>query len=250
MDAAYALNEIIEDLTVLLKRAAHPIRGTLRVSPEVAEWVERSQAHEMPAPALASDEALATLAAEVETCTKCPLHQSRNRVVFGAGNPRAKLVFVGEAPGAQEDAQGIPFVGAAGQLLTRIIERGMRLTRDDVFICNVLKCRPPGNRDPRADEVEQCEPFLIRQLALIRPQVICTLGGHAAKTLLKTSESTGRLRGKWHSYEGIPLRVTYHPSYLLRCKDDEQRYLAERRKVWDDVQAIMRLLNGEESPLC
>jgi len=182
---------------------------------------------------------MVALAEEVAVCTRCPLHKTRTQTVFGAENFRADLVFVGEAPGEEEDRQGLPFVGRAGKLLTDIIEKGMKIKRSDVFICNVLKCRPPNNRDPRPDEIEMCEPYLVRQLEIIKPKVICALGAHAARTLLKTKESTGRLRGKWHTYHGIPLRVTYHPAYLLRSP-------GEKRKTWDDIQHVMRLLSGEE----
>ena len=135
----------------------------------------------------------------------------------------------------------MPFVGPSGQLLTDIITKGMKMQREDVYICNVIKCRPPNNRDPLPAEKDACEPYLLQQLDLVKPKVICALGGHAAKTLLKTDETTGRLRGKWHFYHGIPLRVTYHPAYLLRSP-------GEKRKTWDDIQEIMKVLNGEITP--
>jgi len=258
MDSSEMLREIVEETCGLVKQAAHPRRNTLKLSPELAGALESIRFHETPEDAAAAagevpenGEAAAELdylAEEVSACEKCPLYKSRSQTVFGQGSASSRLVFVGEAPGAEEDRQGVPFVGAAGKLLTRIIERGMKLKRSEVYICNVLKCRPPGNRDPRADEVEQCEPYLMRQLELIRPKVICALGGHAAKTLLRTTESTGRLRGKWHFYRGIPLRVTYHPAYLLRTQDNPERYQTEKRKVWDDVQAVMRVLRGEDNP--
>jgi len=177
----------------------------------------------------------------VSICPKCPLAQTRTQTVFGSGNTRAKLVFVGEAPGRDEDLQGKPFVGRAGQLLTDIIEKGMKLKRADVYICNVLKCRPPENRNPLPLEVEMCEPYLIRQLELIRPRVICALGAYAAQTLLKTTEPIGRLRGRWHFYHGIPLRATYHPAYLLRSP-------ADKRKTWMDVIEVLKVYNGELNP--
>jgi len=158
--------------------------------------------------------------------------------VAGEGNPEAALVFVGEAPGASEDRQGRPFVGRAGQLLTDIISNGMKMHRDDVFICNVLKCRPPENRNPNPEEIMHCEPYLLRQLDLIRPRVICALGAVAAHTLLKTDTAIGRLRGQWHAYHGIPLRVTYHPAYLLRNP-------ADKVKAWEDIKEIMRFLNAQ-----
>lgn len=175
---------------------------------------------------------------EVAQCTKCPIYEDRTNTVFGTGNPQAELVFVGEAPGAEEDLQGLPFVGRAGQLLTDIIVKGMKMRREDVYICNVLKCRPPNNRDPNPIEVMNCEPYLLRQLELIRPKVICALGRISAQTLLKTTAPLNELRGKWHNYHGIPLRVTYHPAYLLRNP-------ADKKKAWIDIQEVMKLLNGE-----
>ncbi len=175
---------------------------------------------------------------EVAQCTKCPISEDRTNTVFGTGNPEADLVFVGEAPGAEEDRQGLPFVGRAGQLLTDIIVKGMKMRREDVYICNVLKCRPPNNRDPNPMEVMNCEPYLLRQLELIKPKVICALGRISAQTLLKTDAPLNELRGKWHNYHGIPLRVTYHPAYLLRNP-------ADKKKAWIDIQEVMKLLNGE-----
>ena len=226
------LDSVIDDLCTLLQDAAHPRHGTLPLSPETAALLDSL------APGGGELEALAE---EVSACTKCGLCEGRKQTVFSDGNPHADLVFVGEAPGEQEDLQGIPFVGRAGQLLTGIIEKGMKIKRRDVYICNVLKCRPPNNRDPSNEGKAQCEPYLIRQLELVRPKVICALGGHAAKTLLKTNESTGKLRGKWHFYHGIPLRVTYHPAYLLRSP-------GEKAKTWDDIKEIMKVLSGEVTP--
>ncbi len=183
-------------------------------------------------------DSLERIAGEVGACCKCGLAAERTKVVPGEGAPQARLVFVGEAPGADEDRQGRPFVGRAGQLLTDIIEKGMKLKRSDVFICNVLKCRPPDNRRPNPDEVDFCEPYLVRQLALIRPTVICALGATAAQTLLRTGALVGQLRGRWHNYHDIPLRVTYHPAYLLRSP-------GEKAKTWEDIQEVMKLLNGQ-----
>lgn len=180
---------------------------------------------------------------EVRECTRCGLHESRTQTVFGQGNPAARLVFVGEAPGFQEDRDGLAFVGRAGKLLTDMIA-AMGLRRDDVFICNVLKCRPPGNRDPLADEILACNTFLRRQLMIIQPEVLVALGAPAAKTLLATAQSIGKLRGRFHDYDlagmgaaasTIPLMPTYHPAYLLRNP-------AEKRKVWEDLQKVMALL--------
>lgn len=176
----------------------------------------------------------------IRDCQRCRLCEKRTQVVFGVGNPDADLVFVGEGPGADEDEQGIPFVGKAGQLLTRMIQ-AMGLSRDDVYICNVVKCRPPDNRDPKADEVASCEPFLKQQLATVQPKVIVGLGGVACKTLLKTRTGIMKLRGKWQSYEGIPLMPTFHPSYLLH-KEGEPNFKEEKRKAWDDLQQVMTRL--------
>lgn len=167
-------------------------------------------------------------------CRRCALHVTRRHLVFGEGNPAADLVFVGEAPGADEDAQGRPFVGRAGQLLTRIIE-AMGMKREEVYICNILKCRPPGNRNPEPGEIAACEPFLIRQLEAISPRVICALGTFAAHTLLKSEAPISVLRGRFHSYHGIPLMPTYHPAFLLRNP-------GAKKQVWADVQMIMKRL--------
>ncbi len=186
--------------------------------------------------------ALETLRTEVLPCTACDLHQTRHNVVFGAGSPEADLVIVGEAPGHDEDLQGIPFVGRSGQLLTKILS-AIGLARDDVFICNILKCRPPQNRDPLPQEVLACEPYLRRQLEIIRPRVICCLGRVAAQTLLKTATSLGRLRGGVHFYHDIPVMATYHPAYLLRNP-------AAKRDTWNDIRkmkALMDVLAGGDS---
>ena len=171
---------------------------------------------------------------ELGDCRRCPLGDRRQHLVFGEGNPSAELVFVGEAPGADEDAQGRPFVGRAGQLLTKIIA-AMGLKREEVYICNILKCRPPGNRNPLPDEIAACEPFLIRQLGVIRPRVICAMGSIAAHALLKSEAPISVLRGRFHSYQGIPLMPTYHPAYLLRNP-------GAKKQVWEDVKLIMKRL--------
>ena len=181
--------------------------------------------------------------AKVKGCTGCRLHEGRTQTVFGQGNPTARLVFVGEAPGYEEDQQGLVFVGRAGQLLTRMIA-AMGLSRDDVFICNVLKCRPPDNRDPLADEILACSPYLQEQLTIIQPEILVALGSPAAKTLLSTTQSIGKLRGRFHDYypsgvmglgPSIPVMPTYHPAYLLRNP-------SEKRKVWEDLQTVMQKL--------
>lgn len=165
-------------------------------------------------------------------CQRCKLGQTRTNLVFGVGSSQAKLVFVGEAPGAEEDKQGLPFVGRAGQLLTKMIE-AMGLKRDDVYICNVVKSRPPENRDPEPDEVEACEPFLKAQLAIIKPQVIVALGRYAVQCLMRSSTPISQLRGKWSTYEGIKLMPTFHPAYLLRNPP-------KKKEAWEDLQAVMK----------
>ncbi len=179
---------------------------------------------------------LVKLRENVLRCTRCDeLVRNRHTVVFGSGNPRAQLVFVGEAPGAEEDRQGLPFVGAAGQLLTKMIE-SIGLKRQEVFIANVLKCRPPGNRPPKPLEIENCEPYLAKQLELIKPKLICALGTFAAQTLLKTSASISSLRGKVFNYRGINVLCTFHPAYLLRNP-------AEKRKAWEDLKKLKAMLD-------
>ena len=175
-------------------------------------------------------ESLETIRGELKDCKRCKLSPTRKNIVFGSGNPNADLLFVGEAPGADEDEQGLPFVGRAGQLLTKIIEAiGMR--RKEVFICNILKCRPPENRNPEADEISACEQFLFRQIDAVKPKVICALGAFSAKTLLRTKEPISRLRGHLIDYRGAKLMATFHPAYLLRNPN-------EKYKVWEDMQAI------------
>jgi uracil-DNA glycosylase len=175
-------------------------------------------------------------------CRRCKLHRGRNKLVFGVGDPEAELVFVGEGPGGDEDRQGIPFVGAAGQLLTRMIG-AMGFTREQVYICNVVKCRPPNNRDPEPDEVEACEGFLKAQLAIVKPRVIVSLGRYATQVLLRTRTPITSLRGRWHTYEvhghGIDVMPTYHPSYLLREERDPDK--RRKREAWSDLQEVMKL---------
>lgn len=185
---------------------------------------------------------LTALDADAQGCVKCVLHEGRTTVVFGVGNPDADLMFVGEAPGADEDKQGEPFVGRAGQLLTKIIE-AMKFTRDDVYIANVLKCRPPNNRNPAPDEVETCSPYLLRQIELIQPKVIVTLGNFAAKMLLDTNTGITTLRGEFHKYAlakqdtNVPVVMpTYHPAYLLRNPN-------AKKDVWEDMKQVMTYLD-------
>jgi uracil-DNA glycosylase len=180
-------------------------------------------------------EALGVVRAEIGDCTRCKLHaQGRTQIVFGVGNPDADLMFVGEAPGADEDLQGIPFVGRAGQLLTKIIE-AIGLKREDVYIANVIKCRPPGNRNPEQDEVATCEPFLFQQIDIIKPKVIVALGTFASRALLRSLDPISRLRGRVYDYRGAKLVPTFHPAYLLRNP-------ASKRETWEDMKVVRRLL--------
>lgn len=176
---------------------------------------------------------LQSIRAEIGNCRRCRLCEKRKNIVFGTGNPGADVVFVGEAPGSQEDQEGKPFVGRAGKLLTEIITKGMKMRRDDVYIVNVVKCRPPDNRNPEPDEIERCEPFLVRQLRAINPKIVIALGKFATQTLLKDSTPISRLRGRWHTYQGIKLMPTFHPAYLLRNPK-------EKRLVWADIKAVLR----------
>jgi uracil-DNA glycosylase len=167
-------------------------------------------------------------------CTRCRLSQGRNRIVFGDGNPHAELMFIGEGPGEQEDLQGLPFVGRAGELLTRMIERGLGLPRSEVYICNIVKCRPPNNRTPLADEVAACRPFLDGQIEAVRPNVIVALGKPAASLLLGRDVAITRVRGTWQEYRGVPVMPTFHPAFVLRQYTEENR-----RLVWEDLKAAL-----------
>lgn len=191
-----------------------------------------------PAPRL---ESLEQIREDLGDCRRCKLWHGRKNIVFGSGNSKAELIFVGEGPGADEDEQGLPFVGRAGQLLTDMIEKGLKIRRPDVYICNIVKCRPPGNRKPERDEVTACREFVERQIDSIRPRVICALGATAAETLLSSRESMGRLRGRWHEFRGIPVMVTYHPAFLLR---DPSR----KAETWADLKMILAYLNPSSSP--
>lgn len=218
----------IEKMSYLTRIYLESIGIDYQSGPEVG----KTDAARGPSPG--KQEALETLRAEIGDCRECPLSKGRKNLVFGNGNPDAELVFVGEAPGRDEDIQGEAFVGNAGQLLTKIIG-AMGLSREQVYICNVIKCRPPGNRDPLPAEIEKCEPFLKKQLDILNPRIICALGSFAARTLLKTEDKISRLRGKVREYNGIPLIPTYHPSYLLRNPQ-------AKRDVWLDIQKIMEIL--------
>jgi DNA polymerase len=186
---------------------------------------------------LEKHETLEQIKKNLGPCQRCKLGATRKNLVFGVGNPKARLVFVGEGPGADEDAQGEPFVGDAGKMLNRIIT-AMGLTREEVYICNVVKCRPPQNRPPESDEVSTCVPFLLRQIASIKPEAIVALGSSAAQALLQTKVAISKLRGKFHDFHGIPLMPTYHPSYLLRSGGNSDSFWS----VWDDMTQVLQLL--------
>jgi uracil-DNA glycosylase len=245
--------EFFEELGVdgFRREPAWRSRATLPIEPEPKEPkepmepqpMEPSEPTEPPEPVrvfASQADALSALKVEIgPDCQRCKLHTlGRRQVVFGVGNPNADLMFVGEGPGADEDIQGEPFVGRAGQLLTRIIE-AMGMTRDDVYIANVIKCRPPQNRNPEPDEVDQCEPFLFRQIETIKPKVIVALGKFAAQSLLKTTDPITRIRGREYKYRDAILMPTYHPAYLLRNP-------SSKREVWEDMKRVRVLLAGEQ----
>jgi len=219
------------------RRRAEPTTGSGTDGVGEAPGTARPAAPEAaPCPRGPAADALAGLRAEIgPDCSRCKLHAlGRTKVVFGVGNPQARLMFVGEAPGADEDEQGIPFVGRAGQLLTRIIE-AIGLGREDVYIANVIKCRPPGNRNPEPDEVATCEPFLFQQIDAIHPEVIVALGTFAAQALLRTKDPISRLRGQVFQYRGARLIPTFHPAFLLRSPE-------RKRDTWEDMKKVMALL--------
>ena len=205
--------------------------------------IEMAKIPDVSLPPLApAGDSLLRIIEDIGDCHRCRLHEKRNKIVFGVGNEQAKLVFVGEGPGADEDAQGIPFVGRAGQLLTQMIEgtskkEGIPLLRADVYICNVVKCRPPENRNPEPDEMEICGQFLFRQLSAIQPKAICALGSTAAKALLGGKDGVTKLRGRWHKWRDIPLIVTYHPSYLLRPYNQDAK-----REAWEDLKKVLHFV--------
>lgn len=219
--------------------AARPV--SIQAPPPVAAPPRRAGIQQAglftPAP---KQETLEQIREDLGDCRRCKLWKGRKNIVFGSGNPRAELVFVGEGPGADEDEQGLPFVGRAGQLLTDMIERGLKIPRSDVYICNIVKCRPPGNRKPEHDEVAACREFVERQIDSIRPRVICALGATAAETILVSRESMGRLRGRWFEFRGFPVMVTYHPAFLLR---DPSR----KAETWADLKLILAYLKPSSS---
>ncbi len=190
----------------------------------------------------AREDSLEDLRALIGDCRRCKLWKGRSNLVFGEGSPKARLVFVGEGPGHEEDLEGRPFVGEAGKMLTRIIENAMGLKREDVYICNVVKCRPPNNRDPERDEINSCIPFLKEQIRMIKPEVICVLGRIACNELIGRDLKITQVRGKWHAYMDIPVMPTYHPAYILRNPKRERQL---KGQVWDDIRAIMARLGLE-----
>ena len=233
-------------------RVGEPLVGVAAELLRHLSWLEAAGVRALPPPRLVptppaeapapppvdekgcGSEALLGIRRELGDCTRCKLAPGRTRLVFGVGNPAAELVFVGEGPGADEDREGEPFVGRAGQLLTRMIE-AMGFRREQVYIANVVKCRPPGNRNPEPDEIAACEPFLRAQLGAIRPKVIVALGKFAAQTLLNDTTPITRLRGRWAEYQGVRLMPTFHPAYLLRSPE-------EKKKAWEDLQLVMKEL--------
>lgn len=219
-------------------RAPAPAQG----APIIAPTQDRAPAAAAPParelskyPGLEKTESLETLREFIGDCRRCKLWGLRKNLVFGVGNPDAELMFIGEGPGAEEDARGEPFVGRAGQLLTDIIERGMGMKRAEVYICNVIKCRPPDNRNPEPDEVASCEPFMMRQIELVKPRVIVGLGTFAVQAVLKVKTPISKLRGNWHDVRGVRMMPTFHPAYLLRNP-------GEKRLVWQDVQQVLKEL--------
>jgi uracil-DNA glycosylase len=199
-------------------------------TPPTAEKAPVATARMLISPVSAQDPDLPAIRTDIGDCRRCKLHATRKNIVFGSGSPAAKVMFIGEAPGADEDQQGLPFVGRAGQLLTKIIE-AINFRREDVYIANIIKCRPPENRNPESDEIAACQGFLYRQIAVIKPAVICGLGTYAVQTLLQTKIPIGQLRGKMFDFHGAKLIATYHPAYLLRNPN-------EKRKTWEDVKML------------
>lgn len=229
----HELKDILEDIKAYLSYLKE--LGIEDIPGSSIQESFRKNNKSLPSQSLSPESSLRELREEIGDCQRCKLSKNRTQIVFGVGNPKAELMFVGEGPGRDEDLRGEPFVGEAGQLLTRIIE-AMGLKRQDVYIANVVKCRPPNNRNPEPDEIESCEPFLIRQLGIIKPKLICALGTFAAQTLLKTKEKISSLRGNFYYYHDIKVMPTYHPAYLLRNPND-------KKIVWEDMQKIMKELN-------
>lgn len=232
----------VETIVDTLEAVGHCLRQMRRTgltgfdcSPEALRCLERWGAMHQAVGA----QSLEDVHADLEQCRRCRLADGRTRIVFGEGHPEARLVFVGEGPGFEEDQQGRPFVGAAGRLLTKIIA-AMGLDRNQVYICNIVKCRPPNNRTPAPDEIASCFPFLKRQIAAIHPDFICALGAVAAHTLLESDRPISNLRGRFHEWMGVPVMPTYHPAYLLRNPE-------KKREVWEDIQQLMRAMGEGDS---
>lgn len=230
-DALAEANGLLRELRLLgINEVPAPLRSQqLPPCPPGISGIDRGGAEPC------RQETLEEVRADLGDCQRCALCRGRHHIVFGVGDPRARLVFVGEAPGREEDEIGEPFVGEAGRLLDRIL-LAMGLERSQVYICNVEKCRPPQNRDPLPEEIAACEPFLKRQLAAIKPRMIVALGRFAAQTLLREQTPIGKLRGRWREYEGIPLMPTFHPAYLLRNP-------SEKREVWEDMKQVLKRLH-------
>jgi DNA polymerase len=226
-DVNRALEELCETFRFLSQTGCHGFDCSKESLNIIESWGHKQER---------STETLEAIRTDLGDCCRCGLSQRRKHIVFGAGDPHARLVFVGEGPGYDEDQKGEPFVGAAGRLLTKIIE-AIKFTRDKVYICNIIKCRPPGNRNPLPDEIEACLPFLKRQLAVIKPDVICALGTFAAQALLDTTLPISKLKGRFHDYNGIRVLPTYHPAYLLRNPD-------KKRDVWEDMKKLMKALEN------
>jgi DNA polymerase len=234
--------EYYRDLGIrtLYKQPAAPPQSQAPPAPELEQTMPPpASVPSLLAPLAPSGETLFQILTDIGDCRRCRLHEGRTKIVFGVGNERSPLVFVGEGPGQDEDAQGIPFVGRAGQLLTQMIEgtarkEGIELRREDVYICNVVKCRPPDNRTPEPDEMEICGQFLYRQLNAIRPKAICALGGTAARAVTGHKEGVTKMRGKWFQWRDIPVMVTYHPSFLLRGYNQ-----AAKREAWEDLKKVL-----------
>jgi uracil-DNA glycosylase family 4 len=252
MDSRITISETLNSLRATLEQMARWGCAGFECSPEtlavVQGWADPGQTekpHRGPSQAstvneppdqveVVATETLEQIRSELGDCRRCGLAAGRTHIVYGEGEARARLVFVGEGPGFEEDRSGRPFVGPAGQLLTKIIQ-GMKLTREQVYICNVIKCRPPDNRDPLPKEIATCRTFLERQIAAVKPEVICTLGTHATQTLLNTIVPVSKLRGRFHNFQSSRVMPTYHPAYLLRNPD-------RKRDVWEDMKKIMALL--------
>jgi uracil-DNA glycosylase len=239
----------VKDLYKLKPSAAPPAEATIdaprEVSPEAPPVRPRAAAPELPPvlpPMAPEGETLLQILEDIGDCRRCRLHEGRTKLVFGVGNEKSPLVFVGEGPGADEDAQGIPFVGRAGQLLTQMIEgtakkEGIDIERKDIYICNVVKCRPPENRTPEADEMETCGQFLYRQLSAIKPKAICALGGTAARAVTGRKDGVTKMRGHWFQWRDIPVMVTYHPSFLLRAYNQ-----SAKREAWEDLKKVLHFV--------